>query len=335
MTNAPLLDVAGLVKHFPVRRDGNALFGRRPVVHAVDGVSFAIMMEETFGIVGESGSGKSTIGRLIARLVEPTAGRILLDGEDWLALPARALRSRRRQIQMVFQNPFASLDPRWTVRSIIAEPLVTHGVVPRPRLAHRVAELMEAVGLSPDHADRYPHQFSGGQRQRIGIARALALGPRLLIADEPVSALDVSVQAQVLNLLRRLQREHRLSVLFISHDLSVVNYLCSRVGVLYLGQLVEIGPADELFRRPLHPYTQALIAAVPEPTIGRARPAPLPGEPPDPIAPPTGCRFHPRCPRAVARCRAEAPVLRELRPGHVAACHLAGDAPALETQKKS
>jgi oligopeptide/dipeptide ABC transporter ATP-binding protein len=325
--SAPLLEIGGLVKHFPVRRTGGLLVRRR-VVHAVDGVDLQVMEEEAFGIVGESGSGKSTIGRLIARLIEPTAGSMRLAGEDWLALSGRALRARRRQVQMVFQNPFASLDPRWTVRSIIAEPLRTHRTVPRAGVADRVAQLMQSVGLSPDLADRYPHQFSGGQRQRIGIARALALEPRLLIADEPVSALDVSVQAQVLNLLRRLQREHRLAVLLISHDLSVVSYLCRRVAVVYLGRIVELGPARALFGDPLHPYTQALIAAVPEPVVRPRRHAPLPGEPPDPTAPPAGCRFHPRCPHAVPRCRIEVPALRELRPGHLAACHLAGQIPA-------
>jgi oligopeptide/dipeptide ABC transporter ATP-binding protein len=325
---APLLEIEGLVKHFPVRRSEGLFAGRPRVVHAVDGVDLEVMEEEAFGIVGESGSGKSTIGRLIARLTDPTAGRIRLGGEDWLALSGRALRARRRQVQMVFQNPFASLDPRWTVRSIIAEPLVAHRTVPRAGISERVAQLMQAVGLSPELAERYPHQFSGGQRQRIGIARALALEPRLLIADEPVSALDVSVQAQVLNLLRRLQREHRLAVLLISHDLSVVSYLCRRVAVVYLGRIVELGPTRALFAEPLHPYTRALIAAVPEPVVRPRRHAPLPGEPPDPTAPPEGCRFHPRCPYAVARCRTETPALRALRPGHLAACHLAGEIPA-------
>jgi oligopeptide/dipeptide ABC transporter ATP-binding protein len=323
--SAPLLAVRGLVKHFPVRRGLVAtLARRRQAVQAVDGVDFTIQPEETFGLVGESGSGKSTIGKLVARLVAPTAGQIELDGEDWLALSPRALRRRRRKVQMIFQNPFSSLDPRWSVQSIIAEPLRTHAIVPRNRIPERVAELMSAVGLTPAHASRYPHQFSGGQRQRIGLARALALNPKLLIADEPVSALDVSVQAQVLNLMRRLQREFRLSILFISHDLSVVNYICSRVGVLYLGRIVELAPTREIFRAPLHPYTQALIAAIPEPTAERRPLLPLQGEIPSPIDPPPGCRFHPRCPRAVERCRSVEPEWREVLPGHWAACHLAG-----------
>jgi oligopeptide/dipeptide ABC transporter ATP-binding protein len=322
--SAPLLSVRGLTKHFPTRRGlVAALTGRRQAVRAVDGVDFSIQPEETFGLVGESGSGKSTIGKLIARLVAPTAGHVDLDGEDWLGLPPRALRRRRRKVQMIFQNPFSSLDPRWSVQSIIAEPLRTHAVVPRAEVPQRVAELMSSVGLTPAHASRYPHQFSGGQRQRIGLARALALNPKLLIADEPVSALDVSVQAQVLNLMRRLQREYRLSILFISHDLSVVNYICSRVGVLYLGRIVELAPTREIFRAPLHPYTQALIAAIPEPTAARKPLLPLQGEIPSPIDPPAGCRFHPRCPRAVDRCHSEDPALREVLPGHWAACHLA------------
>ncbi len=319
---APLLEVNGLVKHFALRR-GLGLVGARRTVRAVDGVTFSIADEEAFGLVGETGSGKSTVSRLIARLIEPTAGEIRIEGEDWLALTPRALRSHRRKVQMVFQNPFSSLDPRWTVQRVIAEPLRAHRAVPRARMAARVAELMLAVGLNPDHGQRYPHQFSGGQRQRIGLARALALEPRLLIADEPVSALDVSVQAQVLNLMRLLQREYRLSILFISHNLSVVNYLCARVGVLYLGRLVEVAETAELFRRPAHPYTQALIAAIPQPVPAPPRVRPLAGEIGSPLDPPPGCPFHPRCPIAVDRCRTVVPALRELRPRHFAACHLA------------
>ncbi len=320
--SAPVLEVSGLVKHFAVRRGIN-VFVPKPHVRAVDGVSFAIAAEESFGLVGESGSGKSTIGRLVARLASPTAGSVRIDGEDWLALGSRELRRQRRKVQMVFQNPFASLDPRWTIGRIVAEPLVAHDAVPRAQIAARVAELLRAVGLEPGLAGRYPHQFSGGQRQRIGLARALALNPRLLIADEPVSALDVSVQAQVLNLMRSLQREFRLSVLFISHNLSVVNYFCDRVGVLYLGRLVEVGETSELFRNPQHPYTRALIEAIPSPVADAPRVRPLTGEIPNPSAPPPGCHFHPRCPVAVARCRIEDPALREVRPGHLTACHLA------------
>jgi oligopeptide/dipeptide ABC transporter ATP-binding protein len=321
----PLLAVSRLVKHFPVRGGiMGTILRRRMVVRAVDGVSFEVMPEETFGIVGESGSGKSTIARLVARLIAPTEGRIELDGEDWFGLSSNELRRRRRDVQMVFQNPFSSLDPRWTVQAIIAEPLLAHRVVPRSQVSDRVAGLMTSVGLTPAHALRYPHQFSGGQRQRIGLARALALNPRLLIADEPVSALDVSVQAQVLNLMRDVQREYRLGMLFISHDLSVVNYVCHRVGVLYLGRLVEVADTKDIFRRPLHPYTRALIAAVPEVTARRQQLRPLQGEVPSPISPPTGCRFRTRCPHAVDRCRHEDPVLREIQPGHQVACHLAG-----------
>lgn len=328
----PLLAVNDLHKHFSVRTGlFDTLLRRRQTLRAVDGVSFSIMEDETFGIVGESGSGKSTIGKLIARLIEPTSGQVSLDGEDWLGLSGQQLMRRRRDVQMVFQNPFSSLDPRWSVQRIIAEPLVTHGLVPRRQVGERVADLMTSVGLTPAHASRYPHQFSGGQRQRIGLARALALTPRLLIADEPVSALDVSVQAQVLNLLRRLQREFRFSVLFISHDLSVVNYVCSRVGVLYLGQMVEMADTRTLFDAPLHPYTRALIAAIPEPTPERKPLLALQGEIPSPIAPPQGCRFHPRCPIAESQCGQLQPPLKELRPGHWVACHLAkagGAAPA-------
>jgi oligopeptide/dipeptide ABC transporter ATP-binding protein len=317
-----MLEVTGLVKHFPVRRGFNVLAPAR-FARAVDGVSFAIEAEQTFGLVGESGSGKSTIGRLIARLIAPTSGAVRVDGEDWLALPPRELRRWRGKVQMVFQNPFASLDPRWSIGRIIAEPLVTHAAAPRAAIEARVAELMRAVGLDPAQAGRYPHQFSGGQRQRVGLARALALNPRLLIADEPVSALDVSVQAQVLNLMRALQREFRLSILFISHNLSVVNYLCARVGVLYLGRLVEVADTRDLFRNPLHPYTRALIEAIPAPAADAPRVRPLRGEIPSPTAPPPGCHFHPRCPVAVERCRIDDPALREIRPGHFAACHLA------------
>ena len=319
----PILDVRDLRKHFPVRGGLLArLAGRRPVVHAVNGVSFAIAPEETFGLVGESGCGKSTTGKLIARLLPPTAGSIRLDGDDWLALRGRALRRRRRDVQMIFQNPYLSVDPRWSVERIVAEPLAAHRVVPRAAMGQRVAALLEAVGLDPAAAQRYPHQFSGGQRQRIALARALAPDPRLLIADEPVSALDVSVQAQVLSLLQDVKRRYRLSMLFISHDLAVVRYVSDRVGVMYLGELVETGPTRELFRRPLHPYTVALLAASPRPTAGarRAR-VPLRGEIPSPIDLPDGCPFRTRCPRAEPRCVAEKPALHELLPGRWAACH--------------
>ena len=274
--------------------------------------------------MGESGSGKSTTGKVIARLIPASAGQVRLDGEDWLAFAGDALRRRRRDVQMIFQNPYASLDPRWSVFHIVAEPLVTHRVVARRALRQRVSELLDAVGLDPSHAQRYPHQFSGGQRQRIGLARALALDPKLLVADEPVSALDVSVQAQILNMLQAIQRRYALSILFISHDLSVVRFVCDRVGVMYLGEMVELAETAVLFREPRHPYTQALLAAIPEPTTRRRRTlVPIEGEIPSPIDPPSGCRFHPRCPRAEAICREQKPTFRELAPGHHGACHFA------------
>ncbi len=318
-----LLEVEALTKHFPVRQSLFAeLRGHRRVVHAVDGVSFSIGTEETFGLVGESGSGKSTTGKVLARLIGATAGKVKFNGLDWLALSGRELRQHRKDVQMIFQNPYASLDPRWTVHSIVAEPLVTHRVAPSRELPRRVAELLGAVGLDPSHAQRFPHQFSGGQRQRIGLARALALSPKLLIADEPVSALDVSVQAQILNLMREIQSRFKLSILFISHDLSVVRFVCDRVGVMYLGELVELAATDDLFSRPLHPYTQTLLSAIPEPTIkSRRRLMMIEGEIPSPIDPPPGCRFHPRCSRAEAICRGEEPAYREHMPGHWVACH--------------
>ena len=324
----PLLRVDGLRKVFAARRSFlEHLAGAKRVVYAVNGITFSIGQQETFGLVGESGSGKSTTGKLIARLIKPTAGEVDLAGESWLSLPPGQLRHRRREVQMIFQNPFLSLDPRWSAERIVAEPLVTHGKVPRHARRQRVAELLRAVGLNPSHAHRYPHQFSGGQRQRIGLARALASQPRLLIADEPVSALDVSVQAQILNLLRQVKRDYQLSMLFISHDLSVVRHICDRVGVMYLGLLVEVTDTSTLFRRPQHPYTQALLSAIPLPSADRRRRfVPLQGEIPSPIDPPSGCHFHPRCPRAGARCSATAPALRELAPGHSVACHYPGPA---------
>ena len=324
--DTPLLRVSNLRKVFPAQRSLlDQLVGAKRAVHAVNGITFAIGQQETFGLVGESGSGKSTTGKLIARLIKPTAGEVELAGENWFGLSAGQLRRRRREIQMIFQNPFLSLDPRWSAERIIAEPLATHGVVPRRARRQRVAELLTAVGLNASHAQRYPHQFSGGQRQRIGLARALASRPRLLIADEPVSALDVSVQAQILNLLQEIKRDFQLSMLFISHDLSVVRYLCDRVGVMYLGRLVEVADTSALYKQPQHPYTQALLSAIPVPSArNRRRFAPLPGEIPSPIDPPSGCHFHPRCPRAAANCGTDAPPLRQLSHGHWVACHFPG-----------
>ena len=308
-----LLELEGIKRRFPVR---DALGRARGAVRAVDGVSLAVEQGEVLAIVGESGCGKSTLGRLALRLIEPDAGTVRFAGEDLAGLSAAALRARRRDMQLIFQDPFASLDPRMTVQAAIAEPLRLHGVVPRAAEAGRVAEWLERVGLRADHARRWPHEFSGGQRQRIAIARALASGPKLVIGDEPVSALDVSVQAQVVNLLQDLIRELGLTFVLISHDLAVVRHIADRVAVMYLGRIVELGPAAEVFARPKHPYTRALLAAVP----GQgAKAPPLAGDVPSPMAPPSGCRFHTRCAFAVQHCREQDPALRGA--GHAAACH--------------
>ncbi|HEV2292032.1 MAG TPA: ABC transporter ATP-binding protein [Gemmatimonadales bacterium] len=315
----PLLEVSGLVKHFPQ----GGLLHRRPPVRAVDGVSFTIDAGETLALVGESGSGKSTVGRTLLRLEEPTAGAARFDGTDIFALDRAALRAIRRTAQIVFQDPQSSLDPRMTLGRSIAEGIEIHRLARGPDVARRVSALLEEVGLDPSFALRYPHECSGGQRQRVGIARALAVEPRFIVLDEPVSALDVSVQAQVVNLLADLQQRRGLSYLFIAHDLAVVRQIARRVAVMYLGRLVEVGPAEEVLSRPKHPYTQALLAAVPEPDPA-VRPVRLvvPGEPPSPSAPPPGCPFHPRCqhPGVDARCRTERPDLRALGADRVA-CH--------------
>jgi len=315
-----LLQARGVAKTFPARH-GHGM------VHAVADVDLDLMAGKSLGIVGESGCGKSTLGRTLLRLVEPTAGTIHFAGEDILRLNARDLRRRRRQMQMIFQDPFASLDPRMSVGQIIEEPLVIHNIGGRVERAQAVAELLATVGLDQAAAKRYPHEFSGGQRQRIGIARALALKPRLVVADEPVSALDVSIQSQILNLLVDLRQEFGLAYIFISHDLAVVEHISDRVVVMYLGRVVEMARTQDLFAEPRHPYTRALIAAVPvlDPMKSQASGA-LAGEPPDPQHPPTGCPFHPRCPRAVDLCRSTLPERRNMgteeRP-HVVACHLA------------
>jgi oligopeptide/dipeptide ABC transporter ATP-binding protein len=319
----PLLDVRQLQVHFPLK---HSLFSRVPgSVRAVDGVSFTLEKGEALGLVGESGCGKTTLGRAVLRIVNPTGGRVLFDGTDLAAVPSRTLRSLRRRFQMIFQDPYSSLDPRMTVGDSVGESLDIHRLAPgRDERRARIGTLLSAVGLDPAAAARYPHEFSGGQRQRIGIARALAVEPELIVCDEPVSALDVSVQAQVVNLLQDLQRERGLAYLFISHDLAVVEHLCSSVLVMYLGRVVESGPTRELCDSPRHPYTQALISAVPrvDPDTRRQRIV-LAGDVPSPIDPPPGCPFHPRCPIAEARCRTEAPALRPLGDGRSVACHLA------------
>ncbi|MBR0664412.1 dipeptide ABC transporter ATP-binding protein [Roseomonas hellenica] len=317
----PVLDVAGLVKHYPLSA---AWFGRaRGQVRAVDGVSFAIGEGETLGLVGESGCGKSTVGKAVLKLIEPSAGSIRLNGEDITALKPAAMVAHRRRMQVIFQDPYSSLNPRMTAGNIVAEPLINFGIGNRAEQQERVAALFGRVGLRPDQRDNYPHEFSGGQRQRLGIARALALGPSLIIGDEPVSALDVSVQAQVINLMMDLQEEYRLSYLFIAHDLGVVEHISHRVAVMYLGKIVEVAPRAALFEAPRHPYTEALLAAVPvsHPRQRRRRLV-LKGDVPSPINPPSGCRFHTRCPIAVERCRSEEPLLVADTDGHAAACHL-------------
>jgi len=325
MTDAPLLEVRQLVKEFHVRT--GLLGGTAGVIRAVDGVSFTIRRGETLGLVGESGCGKTTTGRCILQLERPTSGAILFEGQDLTALDETALRAFRRRIQVIFQDPYSSLNPRMTVGQILAEPLAVHGIVPdRHARAARVQDLLRHVGLLPQHAHRYPHQLSGGQRQRVGIARALAMEPALIICDEPVSALDVSIQAQIINLLEDLQAEFGLTYLFIAHDLSVVRHISDRVAVMYLGRIVELADRKSLYDEPLHPYTRALLSAVPIPDpeleASRERTV-LRGEVPSPLHPPSGCVFHPRCPVAVARCRDEVPELREIKPGHWAACSLA------------
>jgi oligopeptide/dipeptide ABC transporter ATP-binding protein len=326
---AALLEVDGLVKHFPLRRGPVArLLGRVPrVVRAVDGVSFTIQPGETLGLVGESGCGKTTTGRLVLRAIDPTAGRIRFDGDDITALATRELLPFRRKAQIVFQDPYASLNPRMTVGGIVGELMLVHRLATRAEVAGRVAHLLDTVGLPPEHAERYPHELSGGQRQRVGIARALAVSPRLIVADEAVSALDVSVRAQILNLFVTLRDRLGLAYLFVSHDLGVIRFVSHRVAVMYLGTLVEVGPAVDVFRRPLHPYTQALLAAIP--TIGDGTASIfdqperlLEGELPSPIDLPRGCRFASRCPHRMARCAEADPALEPAAPGHAVACYL-------------
>jgi peptide/nickel transport system ATP-binding protein len=329
----PLVKLEGVKKYFPVTQ--GILFQHRVGnVHAVDGVDLEVYPGETFGLVGETGCGKSTLARVVMRLHEPTEGRITFEGNDITHAKGRELREKRRDMQMIFQDPFASLNPRKTVGSIIGEPYRLHGTVPKDKIKAEVQQLMELVGLNPEHYNRYPHEFSGGQRQRIGVARSLALRPKLIVCDEPVSALDVSIQAQILNLLEDLQEEFKLTYLFIAHDLSVVKHVSDRVGVMYLGKIVETADGDTLYRTPKHPYTGALLSSVPiaDPELARQRQRViLEGDVPSPIDPPSGCRFHPRCPRAQIPhpCATEQPELMPMHAGQEAACHFPLEDPAI------
>lgn len=319
-----LLEVNELKKHFPIQ--GGVLSRTVGYVYAVDGVTFDVRKGETLGLVGESGCGKTTVGRCILRLLEPTSGEVLFDGRNILPLDDEQMRKLRADMQIVFQDPYASLNPRWTIKDIVGEPLLVSKMAKGEELRSRVLDLLSIVGLSEDHMNRFAHEFSGGQRQRIGIARALAMSPKFVVLDEPTSSLDVSVQAQTLNMIRKLQHDLALTYLFISHNLSVIKHMSDRIVVMYLGKIVELAPKQELFKRQLHPYTQALFQAIPipDPEIQRKRVI-LKGDVPSPVNPPSGCRFHPRCPIAADRCSIEEPALVEIESGHFAACHKAGE----------
>ena len=318
----PLLTVKDLYMHFPIRR---GLFQKTVAhAHAVDGVSFDIASGETLGLVGESGCGKTTVGRIIVRLQEPTTGKVLLEGKNVFDFNKKKLKTFKRNVQIIFQDPYSSLNPRMTAGAIVSEPMIIHNTVPRNEINNEVKKLFDRVGLHSEQIDRYPHEFSGGQRQRLSIARALSLNPKLIVADEPVSALDVSIQAQVVNLLTDLQRDFQLSYIFISHDINVVGYISKRIAVMYLGQIMELAPRRKILTTPLHPYTESLLNSVPipNPNIGYKRIKRLKGEVPSSINPPSGCPFHTRCPIAEKKCSIEKPILREIQNNHFVACHL-------------